>query len=92
MARRDVLGEHTPMWMQPEERHDELGHGRPMLLALLRDHTPDGRGYGGANAARLETAADRYLIVYPDDREVREAWAGFYERVSTGSAADGRQR
>jgi len=77
--------------MYPEQRRgelrDELGHGRPMLLAMLRGHRPDGRGYGGLGAARLETAADRYLLAYPDDREMREAWAEFYGRVSSG--ADG---
>ncbi len=67
----------------------ELGSARPMLLALLRDHRPDGQGFADLKAARLEAAADAHWFVYPDDEEVVEAWKGFYGRATKGPGSGG---
>ncbi|QIN80235.1 hypothetical protein GBA65_18835 [Rubrobacter marinus] len=65
-----------------------MGETRPILLALLRDHRNNGRGFSDLKVARLEAAADAHWFVYPDDEEVIEAWKAFYGRVE-GSATEG---
>jgi hypothetical protein len=83
------MGDHTGMGICDEQRPDELGHARPMILALLRGYRSDGRGYREPAAVRLELASDRYLLFYPDDAEMRGAWAGFYRRVNARTTAVG---
>ena len=56
---------------------------RSELLILLRGFEPDGRGFAGVEAAWLEVLADDYLFgVGNGDPEVKDAWSGFYGRVS----------
>jgi len=53
------------------------------LLALLRSFDPGPDGFAGAEAAWLETLADDYQFgVGHGDAEAKEAWSGFYGRVS----------
>ena len=50
---------------------------------LLRGFEADGDGFAGAEAAWLEALADDYLFgAGHGDAEVKEAWSGFYGRVS----------
>lgn len=67
----------------------ELGSARPMLLALLHDHRPNGEGFADLRAAKLEAAADAHWFFHPDDEEVIEAWKAFYGRVAKGPNAKG---
>lgn len=54
-----------------------------LLSSLLRGFESDGDGFAAAEAAWLETLADDYLFgAGHGDAEVKEAWAGFYGRVS----------
>ncbi len=54
-----------------------------LLALLLRGFEADGDGFAGAEAAWLETLADDYLFGdQPYDAEVKDAWSGFYGRVS----------
>jgi hypothetical protein len=56
---------------------------RSDLLALLRGFEPDSKGFAGAEAAWLETLSDDYLFgVGHGDAEMKQAWSGFYSRVS----------
>ncbi|MDP9485410.1 MAG: hypothetical protein M3Q49_06410 [Actinomycetota bacterium] len=66
---------------------DDLNRIRSALLALLRDHRPDEKGYGRVQAAILEAAADYHWFVFPDDEEVVNTWKEFYGRVVTASGA-----
>ncbi len=54
-----------------------------LLSLLLRGFETDGDGFAGAEAAWLEALADDYLFgVGRGDAEAKEAWFGFYGRVS----------
>ncbi len=58
-------------------------HDRSELLSLLGGFEADAKGLAGVEAAWLETLADDYLFgVGHDDTEVKDAWSGFYRRVS----------
>ncbi len=61
---------------------------RSELLSLLGGFEADAKGLAGVEAAWLETLADDYLFGHGDD-EVKEAWSGFYGRVS-GACRPGR--
>ncbi len=54
-----------------------------LLALLLRGFEADGDGFAGAEAAWLEALADDYLFgAGHGDDEAKEAWSGFYGRVS----------
>ena len=54
-----------------------------LLSLLLRGFEADGDGFAGVEAAWLEVLADDYLFgVGHGDAEVKDAWSGFYGRVS----------
>src|SRR5918998_1337947 len=54
-----------------------------LLSLLLRGFESGPEGFAGAEAAWLEVLADDYLFgVGHGDDEVKEAWSGFYGRVS----------
>ncbi len=60
-----------------------LARTRGMLLTLLRGFEADGKGFAGAQAALLEALSDDYVFgVGYGDAEAKEAWSGFYGRVS----------
>lgn len=83
---RAIIGNMEARWHLSKA---ELGSARPILLALLRGYRPDGEGFADPKAAMLEAAADAHWFVYPDDKEVVEAWQEFYGRVVKGSGAEG---
>jgi hypothetical protein len=61
-----------------------------LLSLLLRGFEAGPEGFAGAEAAWLEVLADDYLFgVGHGDDEVKEAWSGFYGRVS-GACRPGR--
>ena len=67
----------------PHPTRIRLARTRGMLLTLLRGFEPDGKGFAGAQAAYVEALAADYLFgVGHGDDEVKEAWSGFYGRVS----------
>jgi hypothetical protein len=67
----------------PHSTRIRLARTRGMLLTLLRGFEPDGKGFAGAQAAYVEALADDYLFgVGHGDDEAKEAWSGFYGRVS----------
>ena len=54
-----------------------------LLALLLRGFEADGDGFAGAEAAFLEALADDYLFgAGHGDAEAKDAWSGFYGRVS----------
>ncbi len=54
-----------------------------LLALLLRGFEADGDGFAGAEAAFLEALADDYLFgAGHGDAEAKDAWSGFYARVS----------
>ncbi|HKH77322.1 MAG TPA: hypothetical protein VKA51_10230 [Rubrobacteraceae bacterium] len=56
---------------------------RSELLTLLRGVNAGPEGFAGAEAAWLETLSDDYLFgAGHGDAEAKEAWSGFYDRVS----------
>jgi hypothetical protein len=58
-------------------------HDRSELLSLLGGFEADAKGLAGVEAAWLETLADDYLFgVAVADAEAKNAWSGFYRRVS----------
>ena len=60
-----------------------LARTRGMLLTLLRGFEADGKGFARAQAALLEALSDDYVFgVGHGDAEAKDAWSGFYGRVS----------
>ena len=60
-----------------------LARTRGMLLTLLRGFEPDAKGFAGPKSALLEALSDDYVFgIGHGDDEVKDAWSGFYGRVS----------
>ena len=67
----------------PHTAQVRFDRARSDLLALLRRFDPGPGGFGGAEAAWLEALADNYLFgAGHGDDEAKDAWSGFYGRVS----------
>ena len=67
----------------PHPAQVRFDSGRSDLLSLLRGFEPDGKGFAGAQAALLEALSDDYLfLIGHADAEAKNAWSGFYRRVS----------
>jgi hypothetical protein len=67
----------------PHPAQVHFDSGRSDLLSLLRGFDPGPEGFAGAEAALLEALSDEYLfLIGHADAEVKNAWSGFYRRVS----------